>query len=76
MTYAEPTMQFPSMPVELESARAKLVYLYLSMRDVATMQDVADDLDMQMIALCSILRTLERQGLIERDGPHIVHRPA
>ncbi len=57
-----------SMPAELRSPRAKLVYLFLSMNGTATISELQDGLDMKKIALYSILKTLEKRDLISKDG--------
>ncbi len=57
-----------SMPTELRSPRAKLVYLFLSMHGTATVGELQDSLNMKKIALYSILKCLEKQGLIAKDG--------
>lgn len=57
-----------SMPTELRSPRAKLVYLFLSMNETATITELQDGLNMKKISLYSILKTLEKRGLISKDG--------
>ncbi len=57
-----------SMPAELRSPRAKLVYLFLSMNGTTTISELQDGLDMKKIALYSILKTLEKRDLISKDG--------
>lgn len=57
-----------AVPVELESARAKLIYLYLDRAREAGIDEIAEDLEMPLIALCRILNTLEEKGLVVRDG--------
>ncbi len=58
----------PTLPPELQSPRAKLVYLYLTTNDSATVADMCDSLGMKKISLYSILKTLRKQGMIDRDG--------
>lgn len=67
MNLVDPSTRGTAIPAELDSARAKLIYLYLSLHDAATLEDIADDLDMPMTTLCSLLRTLEKEGLVARD---------
>lgn len=55
----------PSLPPELQSPRAKLVYLYLTTNDGASVADMAESLGMKKISLYSILKTLRKEGLIE-----------
>ena len=63
-----------SLPRELESPRAKLVYLYLSSRGGATIEALQDGLDLEKITLFSILETLSRRDLIRKDAD--TYRPA
>lgn len=55
----------PALPPELQSPRAKLVYLYLTTNDGASVADMAESLGMKKISLYSILKTLRKEGLIE-----------
>lgn len=57
-----------SLPRELESPRAKLVYLYLSTRGEATVESLRDGLDLEKITLFSILDTLTSRGLVRKDA--------
>jgi len=54
-----------SMPPELSSPRAKLIYLYLSTNGSATVGRMGEDLGMKKISLYSILKNLSEEGLIE-----------
>ncbi|MFB6305272.1 MAG: TrmB family transcriptional regulator [Haloferacaceae archaeon] len=69
-TYATPraTLAAPEMPNDLSSAESKLVYLYLSVTDEATVDDLNDDLGLQKLALFPVLDTLSENGLVDRDG--------
>ena len=58
----------PALPPELQSPSAKLVYLYLTTSERATVSDMCESLGMKKISLYSILRTLRKEGLIDRDG--------
>ncbi|SNZ17171.1 hypothetical protein SAMN06269185_2908 [Natronoarchaeum philippinense] len=60
---------------ELESPRAKLVYLYLSMSGWSTVSDIQHALGLQKIALLSILDTLDRNEFVERSGDAVRCRP-
>ncbi|WP_137287266.1 TrmB family transcriptional regulator [Halorussus salinisoli] len=53
------------LPTELESPRAKLVYLYLRPA-AASIDELQADLDVKKITLFSILRTLRERGLVEK----------
>lgn len=56
-----------SLPSELDSAQAKLVYLYLSASGDATVEELQGDLEMSKLALYSVLRTLRSRGLVQRE---------
>lgn len=58
----------PSVPSDLESPRAKLVYLFLSTHGEATVSELQSGLDMKKISLYSILSTLCDRGLIDQDA--------
>lgn len=57
-----------TIPDGVDSARAKLVYLYLATAERATVDELANHLDMQKMALFSVLGTLSADGLVECDG--------
>jgi predicted transcriptional regulator len=68
MSVQRPTTTGEPLPTELDSPRAKLVYLYLR-RAEATVDDLQSALGVKKIALYSILRTLRERELVEkRDG--------
>ena len=58
----------PSLPPELQSPRAKLVYLYLTTNGDATVSEMGESLGMKKISLYSILKTLKREGMVDYDG--------
>ncbi|WP_144796700.1 helix-turn-helix domain-containing protein [Halorubrum depositum] len=58
----------PALPPELQSPRAKLVYLYLTTNGDATVSEMGDSLGMKKISLYSILKTLKREGMVDSDG--------
>lgn len=70
------TVQSPSttttgtaaVPAELESPRAKLVYLYLSMQGESSVTELQNGLEMKKISLYSILGTLCKRGLVHQDA--------
>ncbi|WP_254808598.1 helix-turn-helix domain-containing protein [Natronosalvus amylolyticus] len=72
------TRQHPpvSIPAELESAQAKLIYLSLSLRDdseTRTVDDLCCNLNVDKGAALSILATLRERGYVERrDGRYHV----
>lgn len=60
------------LPTRLDSAQAKLVYLYLSQVPEAEVSEVKAALGLDLLSLYPVLDTLVREGLVERDGA--VHR--
>jgi DNA-binding MarR family transcriptional regulator len=72
MQQARRTQQ-TAVPDGLESPRAKLVYLYLSTHDGATVTELQEGLCMKKITLFSILKTLRGRGLVGQDrGRYVV----
>ncbi|APW99701.1 MarR family transcriptional regulator [Halobiforma lacisalsi AJ5] len=59
-----------SMPADLESPRAKLVYLYLSSYGRCPADRLCTDLDLSKSTVLSITGTLRKRGHLERtdDG--------
>ncbi|OAQ53612.1 hypothetical protein HTG_04975 [Natrinema mahii] len=69
MTRSATTTPDVSLPTDLDSARAKLVYLYLVATDGATADDLCDDLAVTKGTVLSITGTLRDRGYLERrDG--------
>ncbi|GGM63844.1 TrmB family transcriptional regulator [Halarchaeum rubridurum] len=65
------------VPETVESARGKLVYLFLQFHEGATLDELRDGLDLQRITLFSVLKTLEERGVVDRDGEtYVTARPA
>ena len=64
----QPGITFDSVPDELESPRAKLVYLYLAVSGWSTVPDIQHALGLKKIALLSILDTLDKRDLVECHG--------
>jgi len=58
----------PALPPELQSPRAKLVYLYLTTNGEATVGELADDLGMKKISLYGVLKTLRQQDLVVTEN--------
>ncbi|EFW93090.1 hypothetical protein ZOD2009_04482 [Haladaptatus paucihalophilus DX253] len=56
------------MPDELDSPRAKLVYLSLATTGGATLDELQTGLDLPKITLYTIIRTLRERGLVRQDG--------
>ncbi|UPV74406.1 helix-turn-helix domain-containing protein [Halorussus limi] len=68
MSVQRPTTRTEALPSELESPRAKLVYLYLQSAE-ASIDELQSGLGVKKITLYSILRTLRERELVEkRDG--------
>jgi len=57
-----------SLPTELESPRAKLVYLYLSNAGEATVDEVQSALNLRKMTLFGVLDTLAARGFVDRRG--------
>ncbi|SNZ12241.1 hypothetical protein SAMN06269185_1568 [Natronoarchaeum philippinense] len=57
-----------TLPAELDSPRAKLVYLYIATADSAHLTDLQATLGLKKITLFSILDTLQGRDLIEERG--------
>lgn len=64
MSIQRPTTS--TVPGDIESPRAKLVYLYLDTASAATIDDMQAALDLQKITLYSILRTLREREIVEK----------
>lgn len=56
-----------ALPPELQSPRAKLLYLYLSTSGPASVAEMGDALGMKKISLYSILKNLREEGLVAGD---------
>lgn len=54
------------MPTELESSRSKLVYLYLQVNEGATIDEIKENLNVQLITLYGILKRLHQNNLVEK----------
>ena len=57
-----------TLPDDIESPRAKLVYLYLATGGEATLDDLQDGLGLKQITLYSVLGTLRERGLVRFEG--------
>jgi len=69
MTQSATTTLDVSIPTDLDSARAKLVYLYLAADGDATLDDLCTELAVTKGAMLSIITTLRNRGYLERrDG--------
>ncbi|WP_380675371.1 helix-turn-helix domain-containing protein [Salinigranum sp. GCM10025319] len=54
------------VPDEIQSPRAKLVYLYLTVEGTATIGELQTGLTMTKLTLYGVLDTLAERGLVER----------
>lgn len=55
----------PVVPESIESPQAKLVYVYLAQERNATVDDLADALDLRKLGLFDVIATLEADGHVE-----------
>ena len=71
---SESTTSFetPSVPSELTSPRAKLVYLFLSANGETTLSELQSALNMQKLSLYSILSTLRERELIDQQAERYI----
>ncbi|RZH68271.1 helix-turn-helix domain-containing protein [Natrinema altunense] len=67
-----PATQLEPVPDDLESARAKLVYIYLDVTEGATVDELGEILAMKKINVLSVLRSLSSAGHVERTGSEYV----
>lgn len=56
----------------LSSGTAKLVYLYLREQGEATADELRASLDIPLLKLLPVLRTLERESLVAQSGDRYV----
>lgn len=55
-------------PEDVASTAGKLIYVYLSSVTEATVERIADALDLKLIELLPTLRWLQQAGYVERAG--------
>lgn len=55
-------------PTDVQSTAGKLIYVYLAAVSEATVDAIADALDLKLIELLPTLRSLQQAGYIERAG--------
>ena len=65
---AEPETESRRVPDGVESAEAKLVYHSLDAAGPGDAEELARRLNLKKMALFSVLSSLDRNGLVERDG--------
>lgn len=56
-----------SLPDDLNSAEAKLVYLYVNAADEITIDELHEELNMNRMSLLTVLALLEKKGYIACD---------
>jgi|GEM_PF-1412187 len=62
------------VPDDLASAESKLVFLFLTASDGATVEELHDALDIRKISLFPVLRTLTERDIVTREGANYVPR--
>lgn len=62
------TTSIAPLPDELDSPRAKLVYLSIATTGGATLDELQTVLDLPKMTLYTIIRTLRERGLVHQDG--------
>ncbi|WP_323676736.1 helix-turn-helix domain-containing protein [Halorubellus sp. PRR65] len=61
-----------TVPSTIESAQAKLVYVYLAHEGETTVDALADALGVPKLGLLDVLATLEADGHVDRDDTRTV----
>lgn len=56
------------VPADLTAAESKLVYVFLAVSNGATVEELADSLDIDKISLFPVLRTLTERNIVTREG--------
>lgn len=65
--------EFVTLPDDLRSPQAKLVFHSLDAAGCGCADELADRLSMQKMTLLSVLKSLEGQGLVEKqDGEYFL----
>ena len=62
------TERIDPVPESIESAQAKLVYLYLETMGTATADEIGETLTMKKIDVLSVLNTLSSEEYVEKNG--------
>jgi len=63
---AVPTLDSFDVPDDITATDSKLVYLFVTVSDGVTVDDLQSTLDMRKISLFPVLDTLTDRGLIDR----------
>lgn len=66
------TARIEPIPEDIESTQAKLVYVYLATTGSATIDELRETLALKKITLLSVLRSLIRADVVEKDGSNYV----
>ncbi|SDR01523.1 TrmB family transcriptional regulator [Halopelagius longus] len=69
-----PLSRDESLPSDLQSPRAKLVYLYLRQTEEESLEHLRTALDMKTITLYPVLGSLVEKGHVRSDGDRYVCR--
>ena len=67
-TQVHRSQQALQVPEEIDSPRAKLIYLYLAETAEATVDELCSNLRLTRLSVFSILRSLVSDGLVEKNG--------
>jgi DNA-binding IclR family transcriptional regulator len=67
-----PPRTLTRIPDAVESANAKLVYLYLATHDDATLSELQEGLGLTKLTLYSVLGTLREGGVVAREAGRYV----
>jgi DNA-binding MarR family transcriptional regulator len=62
-----PPRSVATIPDDIDSPRAKLVYLYLSVGGEQSLSDLRNDLGLPKITLLSVLGSLSSEGHVNRE---------
>ncbi len=67
-TNPEAGSEIDPLPTSMATTGPKLVYLYLQIVEETTIEDLAETLGMKFLTLYPMLRSLESDGFVVRDG--------
>ena len=67
-----PRSAIEPVPDELDSAQAKLVYVFLEATGGATVEELGEMLALKTLSVLSILNTLSSDGFVDQRGEQYV----
>ncbi|ELY39229.1 MarR family transcriptional regulator [Natronorubrum tibetense] len=67
-----PTSAIEPVPDELDSAQAKLVYVFLEATGGATVEELGETLALKKLSILRILNALSSDGLVDRRANEYV----